>query len=176
MSQRQRKKINKILVLLDWENLSINVADFSPDNFSLTAGFHRLAQQLRDVGEVTNVFVFAPLPSLATHAEIFYHQGFISVLCPKIHSKSGEEQDTTDSTIITFGQKMIGYMPDLTHLCIGSGDRDFIPLARGAIRQGLRIIIIAGSCQSLAPKLSELADIHPTSEERMVYLFSPTKT
>ena len=176
MPQRQRREINKILVLLDWENLSISADDIPPEKFSLTAGFHRLAQQFRDVGEVTNVFLFAPLPSLATHAEIFYRQGFISVLCPKIHSKSGEEQDTTDGIIITFGQRIIGHMPDLTHLCIGSGDRDFVPLAREAIRRGLRIIIVAGSCQSLAPELSELADIHPMSKKRMVYLFSPTKT
>jgi hypothetical protein len=159
-------------MLVDFENLLLNI-DLPPaEHFSLMEGFDRVIRQIsQEVGEIVNIFVFAPPHLALLWGEDFHRQGFFTILCPKVRSKEGAEEDTTDATIVEFGRKIITEQR-ITHLCLGSGDRDFIPFVREAIRQGLKIIVIAADLRSLASELIRLVDKKP-SGERMVYLFSP---
>ena len=167
--QKQRAKI---VMLIDFENLLRNIEMTPPESFSLMDGFDRLIRQIsREVGEIVNVLVFAP-PHLATAwAEELYRLGFFTIICPRITNKAGEEEDTTDRILMEFGRKMISHH-NITHLCLCSGDKDFSPFLREVIRQGLKIIIVAGNLQSLAAELIRLAD-KKESGERMVYILSP---
>lgn len=167
---------NKILVLIDWDNLLANMNIPQPEGFSLEEGFDRLMRQLSEVGRVINVFVFGPPQTINLYLEIFRQNGFFPVVCPKLKKKKDEQEvDTTDATLIEFGRKMIEQIPDLTHLCLASGDSDFAPFVREAIRNGLKVIIVPGSLTSLSGDLIRLASRHPETSKRMVFLFSPKK-
>lgn len=174
---RKEKRANKILVLIDFENLQRNIeVSLFPEKFSMIVGFDRVIRQIsQEIGEIINVFVFMPPQPAYLYGETFYQEGFYTIVCPKIRDKKGEERDTTDEIITNFGSKMIDQIPDLTHLCLGSGDKDFSPLVRSAIRKGLKIIIVAGSISSLSSDLIRLVDINPDTKKKMVYLFSPTE-
>jgi len=159
----------RILMLIDWENLLTNLKEMPPpESYSITAGFDRLCKEIAsEVGEIVNVFVFIPPHLVYTFGETFHKIGFFTIACPKIRGKKGEEEDTTDLTLINFGQKAIEDIKDLTHLCLGSGDKDFSLLVRQAIRKGLKIIVVASSERSLSTELIKLAD--------KIYIFSPTE-
>ena len=167
---RGKFKENKIIVLIDIENLNANLPSMGPVGFSFSAGFDRVMKQIaREVGAIEDVFVFSPPHLVQLFGEEIYRQGFTIIACPKTRSKeSGEEIDTVDQTLIEFGKKAIRQMKGLTHLCLGSGDKDFAPLVREAIRRRLRIVILASSPGSLATELIKLSD--------QVFLFSPVET
>jgi hypothetical protein len=166
---RKKTKINKILVLIDVENLRANLPPIGPSGFSFPAGFDRTMKQIaREVGVIEDVFVFSPPHLIQLFGGELHHHGFTIIACPKVRSKDGRgEIDTVDQTLIDFGKKTIGRIEGLTHLCLGSGDKDFAPLVREAIRRGLKILVIASSPQSLSTELIQLSD--------QVYLFSPTE-
>jgi len=167
---------NKILVLVDLENLLKQVTSINirPEQFSITTWFDSVLRRIsRDVGnvEATDVFVFAPPHLAQPWAEIFYRLGFQIVLCPIVPTKDGKGIiNTTDERLIEFGkaQSRLGY----SHLCLASGDKDFVGLVREASRQGLKIIIIIGSWRSAAQELLSLADKKLDGSERMVYLLT----
>lgn len=176
LSSRQNEK-NKILALIDFENLRRNLTTIAPEKFSMTAGFDRLCKQIaREIGEITNIFVFIPPHAASsTWGEAFHKLGFFTILCPEIEDKKGGKRiDTTDETLIAFSKEMINQIPGLTHLCLGSGDKDFGTLVREAIRKGLKIIVVAGSIGSLSSELINLADKKPDGS-KMVYILSPTE-
>lgn len=170
----QAAKLKKIIVLIDLENLLRNL-NTPPERFSLADGFDNLMEQLAKIGRVTNVFVFGPPHSIDSHLETLDSLGFTSIPCSKEETKEGEKIDTVDSRLVQFGKEMITQIPDLTHLCLGSGDRDFIPFLRWAKRQGLKIIIAAGNIDSLSGDLIGFAQMDPATGKRRVYLFAPTK-
>ncbi len=173
---KRRKKERMILVLFDWDNLQLSLDSPRPEGFSLISGFDRLMEKLGEIGKVELIYLFAP-PGISDHfLEIFYHQGINIISCPKITPKErGPKRDTTDETMIRFGEELIDQIPTLTHLCIGSGDKDFCGLARYAIRKGLKIIITAASKTSLAPELIDLASRDPETKKRRVIWFTPQK-
>lgn len=173
---REREKENKILVLIDWENLQRNVKLPPPEKFSMKRGFNRLLKQLSEIGKVAMVFVFIPSHMASLYGKIFYEieAGLRVILCPRIKTKEGKEKDTVDEILMEVGREMIWQIPDLTHLCLGSGDKDFSPFLKEAIKQGLKIIIVEGNIRSLSPELIELADLHPKTKKRMIYIFSPS--
>lgn len=175
-SRRIRQRENKILVLIDWENLMLNSEAPDHESFSISAGFDRIFRQLREIGEIVAIFAFAPLHTLIRQGDTMHEQRFFPVFCPKVTDKLGKERDTTDETIIEFGRKMVPSISGLTHLCIASGDKDFAPLAREAIQKGMKIIIVAGNPRSLSMDLIDLADADPKTKTKMVYTFSPTTT
>ena len=171
MSIGIEKSREKILMLIDWDNLSLNM-DLPPSE-SRVESFNQLIKQItQEVGEIAIVVVFLP-PNLGhLVAEDMYELGFFTVICPKIKDKEGVRQDMTDRTIIDFGKKMIALIPDLTHLCLGSGDKDFIPLIREATQKGMKIIIVASSARSLSRELVGLTD-EKDDGKKLIYLFSP---
>ena len=115
---------------------------------------------------MADVFVFLPPHQSMIYGEDISRAGFYIIDCPKVKGKKGEPQDTTDETLIRFGQWAIEKL-NVTHLCIGSGDKDFSPLVRRAIRKGLRIIVAAATMHSLSDELSGLAD--------KIFIFSPAE-
>ena len=167
-----QKKIKgaKVLVLIDWENLlaALRLLSSPPERFSMAAGFDRLIEEITDkVGEIAVVFIFTPSHLVASVEQISRELGFFTVVCPKTKDKkTGEYVDTVDATLIELGEIQMGLINGLTHLCIGSGDRDFTPLMRRARRKGLRTIVVAGSEKSLASKMIDLAD--------NLFIFSPS--
>jgi hypothetical protein len=168
-----RKKKVKILCVIDWDNIYINVPP--PEKFSITAGLDRIMKKIaKEVGEIINVFVFTPPHLALVNAQVFHDEGFYIILCPKIKDKKRGEQDTADEIISAFLQDMINQMPDLTHICLGSGDKDFCRIIRKYVmRRGLKMIIIVGDLISLSGDLMKLADVNPNTGKRMVYVFSP---
>jgi hypothetical protein len=166
---RKKPKENKILVLIDLENLRAKLPAMGPMGFSFPAGFDRVMKQIaREVGAIEDVFIFIPPHLVQLFGEELYRQGFTIIACPKIRSKEGsEELDTVDQILIEFGEKAIRQIGGLTHLCLGSGDKDFARLVREAIRRNLRILILASSPQSLSTEIIKLSD--------RVFLLSPTE-
>lgn len=168
------KQRTKIVMLVDFENLllNLNIELTPPEHFSLMGGLDRLIRQIsQEVGEIANVLVFASAHLATAWAEDFHRLGFFTILCPRIINKAGEEEDTTDSVIMEFGRKTIRHH-DITHLCLCSGDKDFSPFLREAIRQGLKIVIVAGNLTSLSTELIRLAD-KKEDGGKMVYILSP---
>ena len=157
----------KVLAVFDWENLFANLSLPPAEKFSMAAGFDRLIREISDkVGEIVNVFIFTPPHLISSMGQDFYEQGFFIIACPKVKNKAGEITDTTDATLIRFGERQMDQIDGLTHLCLGSGDRDFTPLIRRARQKGLRVVVTAGSERSLASEMIKLAD--------QIFVFSPS--
>lgn len=173
---RRRKRStsrNKILVLLDLENILLNT-NAGPFEFSLVDGFTKIIRKLGEFGRVVEVFVFGPPSTISINLDSLYQMEFRAIACPRVVvEKTGPKTDTVDSVMIDLGKKMITEMGELTHLCIGSGDRDFLPLVRETERSGLKVIIVAGNEGSLSEELARFACRNPISGERAVYFFSP---
>jgi len=162
------------LVLLDLENLLLNTDSTGPFGFSLVGGFTKIIRKLGEFGRVVEVFVFGPPPAINLNLDILSQMKFWAIVCPKVVvEKTGPRIDTVDSEMIEFGKEMIAEMGDLSYLCIGSGDQDFLPLVKEAERSGLKIIIIAGNEKSLSKELAKFACRNPISNERAIYFFSP---
>lgn len=166
---RRKDRPCRIIFLCDVENLVLSMDEKpSPQDFSLIGGFNREIRAIaREIGEIVDVFMFLPPHYVYAYVEHFHDAGFFTIVCPKVKGKNGEEADTVDSTLMRFGESAINNIQGLTHLCLVSGDRDFTPLIRKAIRKGLKIIIIAGSKRSLSLGLLKLAD--------KAIIFSPTE-
>lgn len=164
----RKPNLNRILVCIDLENLLQSLLAIpGPEKLSFLAGYDRIMRQMaREIGEIVDVFVFLPPHFSSIYGKDLNEAGFFTVYCPRMPDKTGEERDTVDETMIRFARKMIREL-DITHLCLGTGDRDFTSLAREAIRNKLKIIVMAASNQSLALDLAKLAD--------RVFLFSPTE-
>jgi hypothetical protein len=177
MFRKKGDKKKKILILLDFENIQRNIRmTATPEDFSVVTGFDNLLKKISsEIGEISNIFVFAPPHTAYKCGEDFYELGFFTIFCPRVKDKKGREIDTTDDILIKFGRKIISQLTEYTHLCIGSGDKDFAPLAREAIRQGLKIMVIAGGLSSISSELIKLADTNPITKKKMVYIFSPTE-
>lgn len=156
-------------MLIDLENLQANIPPIGPEGFSFASGFDRVMKDIaRTVGVIDDVFVFSPPHLIQLYGEEFYWQGFTIIACPKVRAKDGSgEIDTVDQTLIDFGKKAIREKRGITHLCLGSGDKDFAPLVREAIRKRMKILIVASSIGALSAELIKLAD------ERGIFLFSP---
>lgn len=169
----ERKKI-LILFLIDWSNLSLERTNFQTKKLSLTAEFDRVQRKIRDDlgGEIVWVFIFAPPRLSLDEATTFWQQGFFVIHCPPIKTKEGEIRDTTDHYLMEFLKRIIEREPDLTHIVLGSGDKDFCQAMRQALRKGLKLIIMAGDLSSLSSDLANLADKN-SKGKRMVYLLSP---
>ena len=171
------KKENRIVFFLDLDNLRLNTDFLTEKQISITAGFDRIQRQIiKDIGgEITRVFVFASSPHLtSTEAEAFYNQGFYVIACPRIKSKEGEDEDTVDELLMEFLKEEVSLVPGITHICLGSGDKDFCRALRRVMRKGLKLIVVARDLSSLSQDLIDVADTNPLTEKKMVYVFSPT--
>ncbi|MGB9743275.1 MAG: NYN domain-containing protein [Minisyncoccales bacterium] len=172
---RKKERKKKILVLIDWDNLLISseISKIEPTHFSATAGFDRIFKNLTELGEIIGVFVFLPPNNSMIWGEQIQRMGFKMIVCPRMKNKKGEDQDTVDNLLAENGEWLISQIPDIDYLVLGSGDKDFVPFLRKMKLKGLKIIIIAANPQSLALELEKLADKHPSTGKKMVFLFYP---
>ncbi len=168
---------SKIAVLFDLENVVFNHIWSDNEKFSLTAGFDSLLAWLKDFGEIAMFCVFFPThfiqKGLLREEDLDYFQkmGIFPIICPKIGQR---KEDTTDVTLIKWGLEiLLPHMSDITHLCIGSGDIDFIRLQGEAQNKGLQLMIVAGIPDSLSGEVKRKADTDLHTGKPMVYYFSP---
>ena len=160
-----------ILVLVDWSNISFNMDSEPPERFSPTVGFERFLNWLKEEGDIFSVFVFTDKVHGIAYADFFYQLGFYTIVCPRINTERGEI-DTTDETLRKFGELMIENAPEITHLCIASGDYDFIGLARKAKLTGKKVMIMAADYKSLSDEFAKIAD-KDESGKPMIHIFHP---
>lgn len=170
--RKKVRKIGRVLVLLDLDNLVLNL-NIHTEAFSFGERLDVLMRELGAIGQIENVFVFASPATASLHLETLFRHGFWTMPCPRLRNKEGQERDTVDQTLMDFGRRMFAQMHGLTHLCLGSGDKDFIPLLREAVRRGLKIILVAGNTTSLALELIDHADFFPEQRRKMVFILSP---
>lgn len=151
---------NRFIVLIDFENLVKNILIGLPgQGYSITQYLAKIVEDISQQGEIIGAFAFAPGHLAMEWGETFHGLGFYIISCPKIRGEEElQDQDTTDSTLIKFGHMMIEKINDLTHICLGSGDKHFAPFLKQTKDKGLKITIVAGSYGSLANELIKLAD------------------
>ena len=166
---RKRRGTNRVLALIDFENLLTNI-DISALIVRLDAALDQIAQE---VGEIINVIVFIP-PHLGFWAKEFDQHGFFTILCPKIKTKEIEEKDTVDETLIKMGESLTSQIPSLTHIVLGSGDSDYALFLKEVRRKSKKRVIIASNLGSLSSQLIKLIDKNPDGK-RMLYLLSATE-
>ena len=155
-------KLGRGVLLVDWENLTVNLGwkkEFTPE--SVSQGFLKLKEQIgQEMGEIVSVYVFAPshLASSTVWEKTFYELKFPVIICPKVtDEKEGGERDTVDEILIREGRKLIKNM-NLSHLCVASGDGDYVPFYQDAIAMGLKTVTIYASDDSLARELMKVSD------------------
>jgi len=174
----EEDKRNKIAVLLDLENVVFrHIRSGDPEKYSLKAGFDNLLGWLENIGKIAMFCVFFPSYLLqkgrlqAQDLEYFYRKRIFPIICPKIGS---EKEDTVDATLIQWGSKVLfPHMSGITHLCIGSGDMDFLQLQEEAQKRGLKLVIVAGTPGSLSSEVGKGVDKNPQTGEPMIHYFSP---
>lgn len=176
---RSAKKGSKILVLMlvDFENLLICARDnIEPTRFSIESGFKRIIKNIADeTGEIVGIFAFLPSDRAMVWGRELYEMGFNIINCPRIKTKKGQDEDTTDSRLMELGEWLINNIKSLTHICVATGDSDFSPLLEKAALKGLKTMVVAANVRSLSPELIRLTDINPLTKRKMIYLFSPIK-
>ena len=163
------KKERRILVLIDWDNLFLNLMDiYKPEKLNLSFHFDNLKKWLEEIGQIWAVFVFAPQHLNVWHRKFLQEREFFLVTCTKIKTgETPEEIDTVDETLIKLGELLLSY-PDITHLCLVSGDADFIPLLEKAKKEGVKRAIAVASVKPLSRNLLPLADTHPKTRKKMI--------
>jgi len=154
---------NQVLALFDWENLLLNVPFIPPDkpNF-IVDWFDGLIHKRipREIGEIVRVEAFVREDVIFLYGEQLNELRVHIEACPLVWTKDRKGRvNTTDQKLIEEGMELIDLLPKLTHLCIGSGDRDFTSLVRFAKRKGLKFILVAGSKRSRSPRMEKLADL-----------------
>lgn len=168
-----RKTNNKVLIVIDWLNIYMNL---SPIKLPSLTDLDRVQKQIaQEVGEIVNVFVFAPPHLTSLEWETFYEEGFYIIDCRSIKTKDGKDKDTTDEILINFVKDMVARMSDITHICLGSGDKDFCKALRKTMRAGLQLMIIAGDLNSLSQDLIDVADVNPLTGKKMAYVITQSK-
>lgn len=167
---------SKLLFLIDWENLIINARKIDPTKFSMESGFEKIIDDITSqIGEIVGIFAFLPSDRAMVWGEDLHAWGFNIISCPRAKNKEIGDQDTTDARMLELGEWLINNVNGLTHLCIGSGDKDFSPLMRKAALKGLKRAVVAADLRSLSSEVIKLTDKNPLTKEKMVFLFSPTE-
>jgi hypothetical protein len=175
--------MSSALVLIDWENISKDIIEgrYVPERFSREVALVRLFEWIKgEAEEIFDTFLFSPLFIVYTDFKLFHDHGLVSTTCPKVPLGSPEKKDTVDTILIEKGLKWITH-PELTHLCLASGDSDFIPLVKEAKKIGLKIMLSAldpavarvPGRQFLSKELAKMADISPKTGQPMIHYFCP---
>ena len=172
------------LVLIDYENAAKHIQEgrFIPEKFRGNVfAINRLFTWIRsEVDNIFDTFLFSPLHIVYTDYQLIHDIGLVPTTCPKVPLGSPFRKDTVDPILIEKGLKWITH-PALTHLCLVSGDGDFIPLVKAAKKRGLKIMLSAldpsfarvPGRTFLSKDLAKLADISPKTGESMIHFFSP---
>lgn len=194
----------EIIVFLDSDNIEINAMSGSLEkieNVLMHLGYERFKKWLSSFGEVICTFAFAPEDKMRFDSKFFYQQGFIPISCPvlldrkhiarqekkdfDLFLKEGKETEcnslyssptinTTDKLMIRIALKLLSKMPSITHVCVASGDGDFMPIVKAAKKLGKKVMIMAANYRSASKFLLAQADKSPDGK-KMVHFFNPIK-
>lgn len=172
------KKQKKIVALLDWHNIIEGVREskgtlFKPEFFFLKTAVEETLQWLGSIGKISLVFVFGPPPDIDNNFSLFNSFYFLMVKCLGEATENGF-RDKTDDYIKRVGFGLVEDF-DFDVLCLGSGDKDFLPLAEKAKEKKMKIAYVVGSEKNLAEVMRKKTDKHPETGEPMVHIFSPIK-
>jgi len=176
---KKNRKENKIILMIDFENIINSMPSFSPfeKNYtSIDTAIENLIRQLEKIGKVVQAYIFAPPHSLSVYsiyAERFYYKGIIMISCPKIKKMNyGISHNPFEDTVDEILRKccdnwIIQRKSEITHFCLASGDSDFLRMIKKLKRNGIKIIIAAGNNDSLSGVLKREADIILSQEGRV---------
>ena len=186
----QTSTANKIAVFIDYDNIRINMKTEPPEKLAEELGYERLKSWLSKVGEIVGIFVFAPAVTIFANIEFFYKLGFIPIACPMLPQKGKETKvlygieieeseelppiNKTDEVLIKVAETIINLAPDITHICIASGDHHFIPIAELAKRKGKKVMIAISNYRP-SKKFIEFADRDQLTNRKMIHLFNPIR-
>jgi hypothetical protein len=172
------------LVLIDWENISRDLREavsIGPIGFSLKSAFiQTLNWIVFEANGIFDLFLFSPLHLVSTDSELFSELGIVPMACPKMTMGRVKKRDTVDRTLIKKGEKWVTHQ-EVTHLCLLSGDSDFIPMIKTAKALGRKIMISALDPKFakdpkrpfLSKTLAKLADVSQITGYPMIHYFSP---
>lgn len=173
------------LVLIDWENISKNILRERhdvPEKFSRDAALKRLFAWIQsEVDEIFDTFVFAPVYMMYTDYQLLYNNKLVPTTCPKVPLGSADKKDTVDAILIEKALKWMTH-PCITHICLVSGDSDFMRILKRAKRRGLKVMISGPDPAmsrdpdrpSLSKELADMADVSEKTGKKMLHYFSPT--
>lgn len=173
--KRRRQSAKSMLIMVDLDNI-LSGLDISQDprSFSLIDGFDRMLQKLGRIAPIVHVFAYGPPETLTRHAGWLGKLQITTVQCNQVVTKSDvkiSKEDTVDHRMIEDGKSFLREMTGVSHLCLWTGDQDFVELARAAKMTGREVIIVAGREESLSKELARFASNGPDGE-RAVYIFS----
>jgi len=173
---------NEILFLIDVQNLSISFESLHQDplSYSLIDALDGVIDKITKVGRIEISIAFGSQLSLPL-LDMLNARKIPLIVCPEVVIDKGEpksgKKDTVDPRLIELGTTLIEKIPTLTHLCLASGDKDFIPFLRWAKQQGLKIILAPATAESLAEVLIGLACENPERPgEKAIFFLSPPKS
>ena len=170
-----KRSARKMLVMVDLDNIVSKVSiSADPRSFSFLDGFDRMLHKLGRIAPIAKVFVYGPPETLARHASWLGKLKFAIVQCDKIITKDNlliSKKDIVDSRMIDDGAFFLREMSEITHLCLWTGDQDFIELAREARMLGKDVVVVASREDTLSQELAKFACKGPDGE-KAVYLFS----
>lgn len=182
----------QIACFLDYDNIKINMKTEPPEKLSEELGYRRLKSWMLNVGEVVAAFVFAPAVTISANVEFFYRLGFIPIACPMIPQVGKEkrvlygiEKETdemfplinkTDEVLISVANMIINIAPEITHICIASGDHHFIPVARLAREKGKKVMIAFSNFRPSRDLVRFASKDGPNvASARMLHHFNPIR-
>lgn len=166
-----------MLVMIDLDNIVLGV-DISagPQSLSFIDGFDRMLERLGKIAPIAKVMVYGPPETLNRHMGWLKRLRDVTIVqCDKVITKNsieGKKEDTVDRNMINDGKFFLAEMPRIGHLCLWTGDQDFVELAREAKMQGREVVIVAASEKSLSHELAKFACKGPDGQ-KAVYIFSP---
>lgn len=177
----QTQKRPQIVGVVDVENIKKNTVPTpgSKESF-FVSGFLRIMGELKRIGEVVAVLVFAPTHLIAGYEEFLREQGCFIINCPKKHRNQSvlpdePGEDTVDPTLICFCQTFLARMEGITHVCLFSGDHHFGPMLKKLkAERKIKVFIAAGDRVSLtseAENLIDLAEWDETKTRKMIFFF-----
>lgn len=137
--QKGRRAQRKVVILLDYENISIEVTSQS----KLLDLRGTIDFCVKNIGPVIASFAFVPVSAhIKDVVKWCYEAGFFPVLCPKIQNeKVVKDKDKTDSIMIDFAERMLDENHEVTDVAILTHDGDFVPLVNFLRSRGKHVLL-----------------------------------
>ena len=180
-----RKKAidDKVLLLIDWDNLFLSLyCTFGVNEMQVERRIRGIIEWIKkDLGDIWGNygFLFAPGHLSIFHQEICTRNNLKLIICPKRHlaipkknSKTGKlmsKEDTVDENIIWFAKTLAGH-PHFKIVCLVAGDNDYVPMFEELGQRGIKRALAVPTIDSLSKtkKLVNLVDKHTETQKKMI--------
>lgn len=151
----------KVLLLIDWDNVFLNLfKDLGPNEIRFEERIDGIRHWLEsNAGKIFggHGFVFAPEHLSSYYQEVCRDSGLKIIICPKEKSETGPKKDVVDENIIWFAELLADH-PDLSWICLASGDSDYVPMLKRMKEKGKKIALAIPTLNSYS-RLSEMASL-----------------